>query len=56
VPLAERAWQELRARAGDDLQLAAALADAGELLAGDPAGAPAASDDTAETAKSSHID
>jgi len=33
VPLAERAWQELRARAGDDLRLAATLADAGELLA-----------------------
>ena len=33
VPLAERAWQELRVRAGDDLRLAAALADAGERLA-----------------------
>lgn len=33
VPLAERAWQELRARAVDDLHLAATLADAGELLA-----------------------
>ena len=33
VPLAERAWQELRARAGDDLRLAATLANAGELLA-----------------------
>jgi N-6 DNA methylase len=32
VPLAERAWQELRARAGDDLRLAATLADTGELL------------------------
>ena len=32
VPLAERAWQELRARAGDDLRLAATLADAGDLL------------------------
>ena len=47
VPLAERAWQELRARAGDDLQLAAALADAGELLAGDTAAAPAAVRDLA---------
>jgi len=33
VPLAEQAWQELRRRAGDDLRLAAALADAGERLA-----------------------
>jgi N-6 DNA Methylase len=32
VPLAERAWQELRARATDDLHLAATLADVGELL------------------------
>jgi len=32
VPLTERAWQELRARAGDDLHLTATLADAGELL------------------------
>jgi SAM-dependent methyltransferase len=32
VPLAERAWQELRAQAGDDLHLAEALADAGERL------------------------
>jgi hypothetical protein len=37
VPQAERAWQELRARAGDDLRLAAALADAGEVLAQYPA-------------------
>lgn len=37
VPLAERAWQELRARTGDDLRLATALAKVGEsLLAGDP--------------------
>ncbi len=47
VPLAERAWQELRALAGDDLRLAAALADAGGLLARDPAGAPAAARDLA---------
>ena len=33
VPLAERAWQELRASAGDDLHLGAALANAGEQLA-----------------------
>lgn len=33
VPLAERAWQEIRARAGDGLRLAPALADAGERLA-----------------------
>jgi SAM-dependent methyltransferase len=33
VPLAERAWQELRAQAGDDLHLGAALADAGERMA-----------------------
>jgi SAM-dependent methyltransferase len=33
VPLAERAWQELRAQAGDDLHLGAALADAGEQMA-----------------------
>ena len=32
VPLAERAWQELRAHAGDDLRLASTLADAGERL------------------------
>jgi hypothetical protein len=38
VPLVERAWQELRARAGDDLRLASALADAGErLVSGQPA-------------------
>jgi hypothetical protein len=43
MPLAERAWQELRAQAGDDLQLAAALADAGDLMAaGLAAAAPAA--------------
>lgn len=42
VPLTERAWQELRARAGDDLQLAATLADAGELLVkGGLTGSPA---------------
>jgi N-6 DNA methylase len=35
VPLAERAWQELRARAADDLRLASTLAGIGEdLLAG----------------------
>lgn len=32
VPLVERAWQELRVHAGDDLRLPAALADAGERL------------------------
>jgi SAM-dependent methyltransferase len=32
VPLAERAWQELRARAGDDMRLAATLAEIGDLL------------------------
>jgi hypothetical protein len=37
VPLAERAWQELRARAGDDLRLAATLAEAGEFMATGPA-------------------
>ena len=42
VPLVERAWQELRARAGDDLQLAAALADAGDLLVKSQDSAPAA--------------
>jgi SAM-dependent methyltransferase len=42
VPLAERAWQELRARAADDLQLAATLADTGDLMAaGRAATAPA---------------
>jgi hypothetical protein len=39
VPLAERAWQELRARAGDDLQLATTLADVGDLLLNGQAGA-----------------
>jgi SAM-dependent methyltransferase len=33
VPLAERAWQELRAHAGDDLHLGTALAEAGERMA-----------------------
>jgi hypothetical protein len=38
VPLVERAWQELRAQAGDDLRLAAALVGAGErLMAGQAA-------------------
>lgn len=32
VPLAERAWQELRVHAGDDIRVASALADAGENL------------------------
>src|SRR5260221_9757166 len=42
VPLVERAWQELRAQAGDDLRLAAALATAGErLVAGQAAQPPA---------------
>jgi SAM-dependent methyltransferase len=34
MPLAERAWQELRTQAGDDLQLAAVLAEAGDVMAG----------------------
>jgi hypothetical protein len=42
VPLAERAWQELRARAGDDLRLAATLADVGELLVTGPVSVAAA--------------
>jgi hypothetical protein len=42
VPLAERAWQELRALTGDDLQLAAALADVGDLLVKGQVSAPAA--------------
>jgi SAM-dependent methyltransferase len=42
VPLAERAWQELRARAGDDLRLASTLADAGELLVSGEAAEPPA--------------
>jgi SAM-dependent methyltransferase len=42
VPLAERAWQELRAHAGDDLHLAAALADAGDLLTEGTLSEPAA--------------
>ncbi len=33
IPLGERAWQVLRAEAGDDLRLAEVVADAGELLA-----------------------
>jgi SAM-dependent methyltransferase len=33
MPLAERAWQELRAQAGDDPQLASVLAEAGEGMA-----------------------
>jgi SAM-dependent methyltransferase len=41
VPLAERAWQALRGQAGDDLHLAAALADAGELLVRGNVGKPA---------------
>jgi hypothetical protein len=44
VPLAERAWQELRAHAGDDLQLGAALADVGDRLVKGQVGAPAAVD------------
>jgi SAM-dependent methyltransferase len=50
VPLAERAWQELRARAGDDLRLAAALAEAGELLARGQGTARAGSPAVAELA------
>ena len=42
VPLVERAWQELRVRAGDDLRLASALADAGERLASGQAAEPPA--------------
>src|SRR3984957_4868119 len=42
VPLAERAWQELRVRAGDDLRLASALADAGERLVSGQAAEPPA--------------
>jgi SAM-dependent methyltransferase len=42
IPLAERAWQELRARAGDDLQIAATLADVADLLARGQVSAPAA--------------
>jgi type I restriction-modification system DNA methylase subunit len=41
VPLAERAWQALRGQADDDLHLAAALADAGELLVHGNVGKPA---------------
>jgi hypothetical protein len=40
VPLVERAWQELRAHAGDDLRLASALADAGERLVSGQAAEP----------------
>jgi len=42
VPLAERAWQELRARAGDDQRLASTLADAGERLVSGQAAEPPA--------------
>lgn len=42
VPLVERAWQELRAHAGDDLRLASALADAGERLISGQAAEPSA--------------
>src|SRR5689334_22357168 len=38
LPLAERAWQQVRAVAGDDLRLAAALAAAGDRLRGRPGG------------------
>lgn len=41
VPLAERAWQELRTRAGDSFRLASALATAGERLASGQAAPPA---------------
>lgn len=42
VPLVERAWQELRVHAGDDLRLASALADACErLVSGQTAQPPA---------------
>src|SRR5215469_3019538 len=42
VPLAERAWQELRARAGDDLRLASTLGDVGERLVSGQAAEPPA--------------
>ena len=42
VPLVERAWQELRAHAGDDLRLASALADAGERLVSGQTAEPSA--------------
>jgi hypothetical protein len=42
VPLVERAWQELRAQAGDDLRLGSALAKAGERLASGQAAEPSA--------------
>jgi len=42
VPLAERAWQELRARAADDLHLASTLADVGERLRAGPVQEPEA--------------
>lgn len=42
VPLVERAWQELRAHAGDDLRLASALANAGERLVSGQAAEPSA--------------
>jgi hypothetical protein len=42
VPLGERAWQELRARAGDDLQLGGALADLGDRLVKGQKNVPAA--------------
>jgi N-6 DNA Methylase len=42
VPLVERAWQELRAHAGDDLRLASALANAGERLVSGQAAEPLA--------------
>lgn len=40
VPLAERAWQELRAHAGDDLRLASTLGDVGERLVSGQAAEP----------------
>ena len=48
VPLVERAWQELRAHAGDDLRLASALADACEHLVVRQAAPPSAVADLAE--------
>ena len=42
VPLVERAWQDLRAHAGDDLRLASALVGAGERLVSGQAAEPPA--------------
>lgn len=50
MPLAERAWQELRVQAGDDLQLAVTLAEAGDIMAAGAAGRPVAGTAVAELA------